>query len=89
MKYKKGDAVISYSDLSRLDTLATGIVMADQADDTIKVGKDTHYAAFWFPARVETKLKKIVALREAQRKALEQSMGLVYELRNQISCGEV
>ena len=62
------------------------------------VGKDTvtcgspelvFYTAFVWPARVKDELVRIINERRKLKKAYDDSMGMIYELRNKIARSEV
>ena len=51
--------------------------------------EDSVHSAYVFPARVESQLVAIATERQRLKKAYDDSMKLIYELRNAITRGEV
>lgn len=59
--------------------------------DTVQCGsaENTFYTAFTWPARVRPQLQAILDERAKLKKAYDDSMGLIYELKNKITRKEI
>ena len=91
MQVKIGDAIV-WADQMDLPVLNRGTVTQVRGDACWVDGKhrpeDCLYQAYAWPARVEAELVAVLTERRRLRKAYDDSMGLIYQLRNRIERGE-
>ena len=91
MQVKIGDAIV-WAEQMNVPVLNRGTVTQANGDACWVDGKhrpeDCLYSAFVWPARVEAELVAVLTLRRRLKKAYDESMGLVYQLRNRITRGE-
>lgn len=90
MKFSPGDPIVWATDLDKPSSIQHGTVVK-VSGEYLQYGpkaEDSVHAAFVFPARVETDLVAVITERQRLRKAYDDSMKLVYELRNAITRGE-
>ena len=92
-RFKAGDHVVWASDLSDPTTVEEGVVTrvgSESGQDTVWIGnRGVFFADFMWPGRVTDHLIGIIAERQKLKKAYDDSMKLIYELRNQIARGEI
>lgn len=88
-KYKVGDTILTcdLADYTSLRKLTITKISKDGMELTTSVG--VLYATFCFPAIAEAELLSILKTRQSLKKAFDDSMGLIYDLNNKLSRGEV
>ncbi len=94
--FKNGDPIIWFSNLDSADGIRRGTITKIRVDqgmtllftDLNHAPEDCLYAAYAWPARVEAELVAILEERARLKKAFDDSMKLVYELRNAVTRGE-
>lgn len=86
MRYKIGDTVLLVSDLDSPNTIREAVV-TKVGKDSIQCGssEETYYTAFVWPQKYKTELIAVMEQRAALKKAYDDSMSLVYQLKNKIS----
>lgn len=88
---KVGDSVVWADDMSKPD-IHSGTLAKIKGDTCWLEGEGSESArflAFMWPARAEGELRSILTKRAELHKAFDDSMNLVYELRNKLSRGEL
>lgn len=91
MKWQPGMPIVWANDLDKPSSIQRGTVQK-VSGEYLQYGDKPEYSvhmAFVFPARAEAHLIEILRKREALKKAYDDSMKLIYELRNAIIRGEV
>lgn len=87
---KPGDQIIWATDLDKPQSLRHGTVVK-VSGEYLQYGpkvEDSVHVGFVFPARVESDLVAIITKRQRLRKAYDDSMKLIYELRNAVTRGD-
>lgn len=88
---KPGDEIVWASDIAEPKSICHGTVVKILDGEYLQYGStaaDSVHRGFAFPARVEAELVEILTKRQALRKAYDDSMALIYELRNAVTRGE-
>lgn len=88
--FKVGDKVIQVTDLDKVEGMRE-LTVTKVGKDTVQCGgpEETYYTAFLWPIAVREELAKIIRVRAELKKKYDDSMGLIYELKNKIVRGEV
>ena len=88
--FKVGDKVLIPDSLHSASQILEKVITKVEKD-TIQCGsvEQTYYKAFCWPASAREELIKILETRAELKKAFDDSMKLVYELKNKISRGEL
>lgn len=84
--FKPGDKIIVATSLDRLSDLHEETI-TKVSKDTVQCGssENQYYTAFTWPVAYKSQLEEIVQKRAELKKAFDDSMGLVYELKNKIA----
>jgi len=93
MKVAVGDKIVWFHDAADPSTIRSGTVTRVSADlcwvNDHHKPEDCIYQDFTWPGRVEDELRNVLADRAHLKKVFNDSMKLVYELRNKIVRGEL
>lgn len=85
-----GDKILVPRDLEHVQPIPEYTVKRVVGDTVYCEGEgNAFYVAFTWPARARKELEQIIQTRAELRKKLDDSMGLVYELKNKIQRGEL
>jgi hypothetical protein len=87
VKYKVGDEVVWFHDLSNPSTMQQGTVTKLDRE-WAWINDYLIHQGFIFPVRVKDELTEIVKTRQQLKKAWEDSIRLVYQLSNAIIRGD-
>lgn len=93
MKFQIGQPIVWATNMDDPSTIKQGTVQklhpggeflqyGDKAENSV-------HSAYVFPARAEAHLREVLTKRQALKKAYDDSMKLIYELRNSIIRGEI
>jgi phosphatidylinositol kinase/protein kinase (PI-3 family) len=87
---KVGDKILFTSDMDSPSSI-TEATITKVHKETIECGgkENQYYKAFAWPLSAKEELVKILQKRQELKKALDDSMSLVYALRNKVSRGEL
>lgn len=94
-RFNPGDRVLVIGDFSDPSTIVEYVVVQDKGLDVITASREglqdnaVMYRDFVWPISVRDRLTQIVQFRAEKKKELDDSMKLVYELKNAIVRGEV
>lgn len=84
------DKVLVISDWTNPSSNIYGVLQKMNVDnDYHEVSGELYWKSFVLPMAAEEQVIKIQQIRRGLKKAFDDSMGLVYELLNQISRGEI
>ena len=84
---KIGDRVIMVPNMDATDVIQGTVTKLD-GDYAQLDNKDLYYKAFIFPQRVMEELIDILTFRAQIKEDLQESIKLIYDLRNEITRGE-
>lgn len=88
-----GDTIIVVTDYSDPDSTKEYVVKkftkGKPGEDTVSTDAGIFYAAFCWPIEAKEELMKVIKERHRLKKAYDDSMDLVYELKNKIARGEI
>lgn len=88
--FNVGDKILIISDLECESSVHEKTV-TKVMKDCVQCGspEEVYYTAFCWPARVKEQLLEIIRQRAILKKAYDDSMGLVYELKNKMARNEI
>lgn len=83
--YKVGDKIILADDLTD-PTSVREKTITKVGKDTVQCGssEETYYTGFIWPASYRERVEEICRVRQALKKAYDDSISLVFQLRNEI-----
>lgn len=86
MAYKPGDKILFCDGFNNPNEIRE-YTITKVNKDTVQCGSAemTFYLAFGFPAKYRTELEEICRKRQELKKAYDDSMRLIYQLKNKIS----
>lgn len=90
MKLRPGQPIIWATNMDDPASIRYGTVVK-VSDEFVQYGpkaEDSIHTAYVFPARVEDELIEILDERKQLKKAYDDSVKLIYELRNAVTRGE-
>lgn len=92
-KFSVGEEILMAGDMDDPKSIrklkVIGIGKPEGGMTTIQTTQGIYFSAFCWPVRVEAELRQILEQRATLKKALDDSMKLVYDLSNRITRGEV
>lgn len=91
MKWQHGAAIIWATNMDDPASIRVGTVQK-VAGEYLQYGakpEDSVHSAFVFPAKAESRLREILIKRQALKRAYDESMRLIYELRNAVVRGDL